>query len=120
MVHFGVLEPLRKIDAVPLPLPLADVSNSMCTLRVPFRSSIVPMQPLRVRTPLPLASNTPLQQKRYSPVTTLNRTTFPALVSSTRHALNVVTVKLQVAVLPEASVAVQVTVVVPTGNIDPE
>jgi len=30
-----------------------------------------------------------------------------------------VTVKLQVPVLPEASVAVQVTVVVPTANIEP-
>jgi len=33
--------------------------------------------------------------------------------------LKAVTVKLQVAVLPEASVAVQVTVVVPTGNVEP-
>ena len=31
-----------------------------------------------------------------------------------------VTVKLQVAVFPEASVAVQVTVVVPLGNSEPE
>jgi hypothetical protein len=31
-----------------------------------------------------------------------------------------VTVKLQVAVLPEPSVAVQVTVVVPLGNVEPE
>ena len=44
----------------------------------------------------------------------------PGIDSSTRQALNTVTVKLHVAVLPEASVAVQVTVVVPTGNIEPE
>jgi hypothetical protein len=42
------------------------------------------------------------------------------LLSSCRQPLNTVTVKLQVAVLPDASVAVQVTVVVPTGNVEPE
>ena len=31
-----------------------------------------------------------------------------------------VTVKLQLAVLPEASVAVQLTVVVPTGKVEPD
>jgi hypothetical protein len=35
-------------------------------------------------------------------------------------ALNVLTEKLQVALLPEVSVAVQVTVVVPTGTGEPE
>ena len=50
----------------------------------------------------------------------LNSTTLPGLDSSTRHPLNTLTVKLQDAVLPEASVAVQVTVVVPTGNTDPD
>ena len=42
------------------------------------------------------------------------------LLSSCRHTLNTVTVKVQVAVLPDASVAVQVTVVVPTGKQDPD
>ena len=42
------------------------------------------------------------------------------LLSSCRHTLNTVTVKLQVAVLPDPSVAVQVTVVVPTGKQDPD
>src|SRR4029434_4771408 len=42
------------------------------------------------------------------------------LVSSCKHTLNTVTVKLQVAVLLDASVAVQVTVVVPTGKQDPD
>ena len=35
-------------------------------------------------------------------------------------ALNTVTVKLQVAVFPDASVAVQVTVFVPIGNVAPD
>ena len=43
----------------------------------------------------------------------------PAVLSCNL-ALNTVTVKLQVAVLPEASVAVQVTVVTPTGKQLPE
>ena len=42
------------------------------------------------------------------------------LLSSCRHTLNTETSKLQVAVLPEASVAVQVTVVVPTLKQDPD
>src|SRR6267143_1762085 len=42
------------------------------------------------------------------------------LLSSCRHTLNTVTLKLQVAMLPDASVAVQVTVVVPTGKHDPD
>ena len=42
------------------------------------------------------------------------------LLSSCRQMLKTVTVKLQLAVLPEASVAVQVTVVTPAGNDEPE
>ena len=42
------------------------------------------------------------------------------MVSSCRHTLNTVTVKLQVAVLFDVSVAVQVTVVVPTAKQDPD
>jgi hypothetical protein len=48
------------------------------------------------------------------------KNTMVGLLSSCRHTLNTVTVKLQVAVLPDASVAVQVTVVVPTGKHDPD
>jgi hypothetical protein len=81
---------------------------------------MVPMQPLSVSTPVPEARSWPLQQKRYWPVRALNRTTLPGLESSCRQALNTVTVKLQVAVLPDVSVAVHVTVVVPTGKIEPE
>jgi len=71
-------------------------------------------------TPVLAANNWPLQQKRYSPVGMLNSTTLPGLDSSTRHPLNTLTVKLQDAVFPEASVAMQVTVVVPTGKTEPE
>ena len=69
---------------------------------------------------VPTPVNTvPLQQKRYSPVAALNKTTLAGLLSSCRQPLNTVTVKVQVAVLPDVSVAVQVTVVVPTGRIEP-
>jgi hypothetical protein len=50
----------------------------------------------------------------------LNRITFEGLVSSCTQALNILTEKLQLAVLPDASVAVQVTVVVPTGTGEPD
>jgi hypothetical protein len=42
------------------------------------------------------------------------------LLSSCKQISNTKTRKLQVAVLPAASVAVQVTVVVPTGKQEPE
>jgi|ERR1043165_9808235 len=80
---------------------------------------MVTEQPLTNRVPTPVRT-VPPQQKRYSPVAALNRTTLAGLLSSCKQALNTVTLKLQLAVLPEASVAVQVTVVVPTGNIEPE
>ena len=41
------------------------------------------------------------------------------LASSCKRPLNTLTEKLQVAVLPDVSVAVQVTVVVPAGKVDP-
>jgi hypothetical protein len=49
----------------------------------------------------------------------LNKTTLFGLVSSCKHMSKVVTVKVQLAVFPLASVAVHVTVVVPIGNDDP-
>jgi hypothetical protein len=61
----------------------------------------------------------PLQQNRYSPER-LNNTTLVGLLSSCRQALKTLTVKLQLAVLPEVSVAVHVTVVVPAGNGEPD
>ena len=62
----------------------------------------------------------PPQQKRYWPVALLISNTLPGLLLSCRHTSNVVTVKEQVAVLAAASVAVQLTVVVPGMNVDPE
>ena len=76
------------------------------------------MQPLTSTVPTPVNTVAP-QQKRYSPVAALNRTTLAGLLSSCRQPPNTVTVKLQVAVFPDSSVAVQVTVVVPTGRIEP-
>ena len=80
---------------------------------------MVTMQPLTMTVPTPV-NTVPLQQKRYSPVAALNRTTLAGLLSSCRQALNTVTVNVQVEVLPDASVAVQVTVVVPTGKTEPD
>ena len=79
---------------------------------------MVTTQPLASTVPTPV-NTVPPQQKRYSPVAALNKTTLAGLLSSCRQPLNTVTVKLQLAVLPDASVAVQVTVVVPTGRIEP-
>ena len=50
----------------------------------------------------------------------LKSTTLPGLLSSCRQPLKVVTANEQLIVLPEVSVAVQVTEVVPTGNDEPE
>ena len=48
------------------------------------------------------------------------RTTVLELLSSCKQILKTVTVKEQLAVLPEVSVAVQVTVVVPSGKVEPD
>jgi hypothetical protein len=62
----------------------------------------------------------PLQQKTYSPVVVFHAKTAAAFERSWTQTLNTLTLNEQVAVLPEASVAVQVTVVVPTGKVEPE
>jgi hypothetical protein len=62
----------------------------------------------------------PAQQKRYAPLIVFPRKTMFGLLSSCRHTLKTLTVKLQLAVFPEVSVAVQVTVVVPTAKHDPD
>src|SRR6266851_6273798 len=79
---------------------------------------MVTTQPLTSTVPTPVKT-VPPQQKRYSPVAALNNTTLAGLLSSCRQPLNTVTVKVQVAVLPDESVAVQVIVVVPTGKTEP-
>jgi hypothetical protein len=77
------------------------------------------MQPLAVKVPVPVAARTPPQQNLYSPVTALISTTLPEFTSSCRQKLKPVIVKVQEAVFPDVSVAVHVTVVVPTGKGDP-
>jgi hypothetical protein len=76
------------------------------------------IQPLTVAMPVPV-NIVPLQQNRYSPER-LNNTTLVGTLSSCRQALKTLTVKVQLAVLPEVSVAVHVTVVVPAGNVEPD
>jgi len=106
---------------VPDPLPpAAVVSHEMSTLRSPLLCSMVPSQPLTFRVPLPPAIRTPLQLKLYSPVMALISTKFPGLVSSCKQKLDTAAVNEHDAVFPAASVAVQVTVVVPTGKVEPD
>lgn len=81
---------------------------------------MLPIQPLVVSAPLPLAISASPQQKLKSPLEALISTTLPGLLSSCRQKLNTLTAKMQVAMLPETSVALQTTVVVPTGKFDPE
>jgi len=75
--------------------------------------------PLTDTVPVPLETAPP-QQKRYSPVVTLMRTTIAGLLSSCTHRSNAVTVKLHDALFPEASVATHVTVVDPIGKQLPD
>ena len=77
---------------------------------------MLPAQPLVVSVPLPLAIATPPQQKVKSPVEGLTNTTLPGLESSCKQKLNTLTLKLHIAMFPAVSLAVQVTVVVPTGK----
>ena len=71
--------------------------------------------------PIPVNGVGVLAQKNlYSPVNVLINSLLLGLASSCRQTLKAVTLNEHVAVLPDASVAVQVTVVVPTGNGVPE
>jgi len=74
--------------------------------------STVTRLPLTDTVPVPLET-TPPQQNRYSPVATLTNTVIAGLLSSCTHRSNTVTAKLHEALFPEASDAVQITVVVP-------
>ena len=103
-------------DAVPA---LALPSRRINTLRSDALCWMVTTHPLTDTVPVPLYT-VPPQQNLYCPVWTLNSTAMLGSVSSCRQALKAVTVKLQVAVLPDGSVAVQVTVFVPIGKVEPE
>ena len=69
--------------------------------------------------PVPV-NDVPRQQKIYCPEKESNNNWVVGLLSSCKMTSKTATVNEQVAVLPEASVAVQVTVVTPIGNIDPD
>jgi hypothetical protein len=73
---------------LPAPLPpFAVVSHEIKTLRSPLWCSTVPMHDLRISVPLPVATTTPLQTYRYSPVIALTSTELPGFVSSCRQKL---------------------------------
>jgi hypothetical protein len=83
-----------------------------------FCSSVTrPARLVTVPTPVYIV---PPQQKRYDPLELFTSTTGVGPPSSCKQMSNAVTVKLHVAVLPEVSVAVQVTVVVPSGKLEPD
>ncbi len=77
------------------------------------------MQPILLTLPTPVKV-LPLQQKAYSPVVVFHANTAAGFERSWMQTLNTLIVTEQVAVLPEASVAVQVTVVVPIGMAEPD
>ena len=101
------------------PVPLPPPANFPITLRSGALCSSVTVPPFLTTVPVPVYV-VPPQQKRYWPVPLLISNTLPGLLLSCRHTSNVVTLKEQVAVLAAASVAVQLTVVVPGMNVDPE
>ena len=115
IVH--TINPPCLTDAVPF---IDEPSTEICVIRLLLLSLMVTVQPLTLGVPVPLATITPLQQNRYAPVDVLTRTTFPGFELSCTHRLNTVTGNMHVDVFPAVSVAVQATVVVPTGNIDPD
>src|SRR5437868_10204044 len=96
------------------------MSAVICTRRLSFVWLIETTQPRSVTDPVPVAITTPPQQNWYSPVCALNSTTFPGFDSSCKHPVHTFTANEQVAVFPDASVAVQVTLVVPTEKTDPD
>ena len=71
------------------------------------------MQPCLITLPVPV-NVVPPQQNLYCPVCEFHRRTVVGFESSCKITSNVLIEKEQVAVLPDMSVAVHVTVVVPT------
>jgi hypothetical protein len=83
-----------------------------------FCSTVMtPARLVTVPTPVYIV---PPQQKRYDPVELFTSTTGVGPPSSCKQTSNVLTVKLHAFVLPDVSVAVQVTVVVPSGKLEPD
>jgi len=62
----------------------------------------------------------PLQQNRYAPVKEFHSKMLLGLLSSCRAVSNTWTLNEQLAVFPEVSVAVHVTVVTPVGKHEPD
>ena len=62
----------------------------------------------------------PRQQKRYAPVWEFHSSTIEGLLSSCRQMSKVVTENMHIAILFDASVAVQTTAVVPSGKQVPD
>src|ERR1051325_6463932 len=104
-------------DAVPVVAP--ELSTLASTRRSGALCVNSTVEPLIATVPTPVKTE-PLQQNWYWPVVELNSSTIAGFASSCKHSLKTVTENEQVAVLPEVSVAVQVTVVVPMGTVDPE
>lgn len=94
--------------------PLNTVLSTLpTTLRSAGLCSSVNTHPCLCTLPTPVKV-VPPQQKRYAPVCEFHSSIVDGLESSCNATSNVVTVNEHVAVLPEVSVAVQVTVVTPT------
>jgi len=115
MVHFTTPGGDCKL-AEPLNTLLSTRAVIRCVPIVTFR---VITQPVVATTPVPVKS-VPPQQYRYWPEDELNTSFELGSESSWRQTSNTVTEKLQVAVLLDASVAVQVTVVVPFAKHEPD
>jgi hypothetical protein len=84
-------------------------------LRGEVLSSRVNMFPFRVAEAVPFCE-VPQPQKRYSPVKEFHRIVTARFESSCNRTSNTVTAKVQVFMLPEVSVALHVTAVVPVGK----
>jgi hypothetical protein len=84
-------------------------------------SSSLVMQPSRLTLPVPSIMKPPGPHfvKTYLPVKELNKRKSP-LRSSLMQTSQTVTLKLQLAVAPPESVAVQLTMVVPSGKLKPD
>ena len=77
------------------------------------------VQPRVVAVPVPLTFVPSLQQRMYSPVKELMKRA-PLPLSSCMHTSKTVTLNVHEALLPDESVAVHKTVVVPAGNGEPD
>jgi hypothetical protein len=103
-------------DALPLPIAESNLAN---TRRFVEFTCSVKLAPCLITLPVPIKV-VPLQQNRNSPVNELKSSTFDGSESSCKHTLNTVTVKLHDTLLPDGSLAVQFTAVVPAGKMLPD